>query len=235
MNRDITETQLAELHLYDGLEEDPCTGENFLIPGPSGVIEALMEVPTDYQTGDPIAVICHPHSLYGGSMANKVVHVVADTFNAMGLPTLRFNFRGVGHSQGRFDKGDGEVQDLLAVVDWFRQRFPGAPLWLAGFSFGAFVAFSAQRQAEADRLLLIAPPVSMFDFTALNQVDIPWMVIQGGKDEISLPERVSNWVHRQRNTPQYHWLGDADHFFHGRLNRVRDAIQESWGTALAAP
>ena len=233
MNRDITETQLAELHLYDGLEEDPCTGENFLIPGPAGVLEALMESPSDYRPGDPIAVVCHPHSLYGGSMANKVVHMVSDTFNTMGMPSLRFNFRGVGHSQGRFDHGRGEVEDLLAVVDWFRLRYPGAPLWLAGFSFGAFVAFSAHRQAQAARLLLIAPPVSMFDFTALNRVEVPWMVIQGGKDEISLPERVSNWVHRHRNAPLYHWLGDADHFFHGRLNRVRDAIRESWGEALA--
>lgn len=228
MNRDITETQLSELHLYDGLEAEPCTGEHFLIPGPVGVIEALMTYPKSYRNGDPIAVICHPHSLYGGSMSNKVVHTIANTLSDMGIPVLRFNFRGVGHSAGVFDKGKGEVKDLLAAVDWLRQRYPEAPLWLAGFSFGAFVAFSAHQQAAAERLLLIAPPVSMFDFSGIDQVTIPWMVIQGGKDDVSSPEKVSSWVHRHRQQPVYHWLGDADHFFHGRLGRVREVVEESW-------
>lgn len=228
MNSDFTETHIAELHLYDGLQDAPCTGENFLIPGPAGVLEAMLTGVEDYRQGDPVTVVCHPHPLYGGSMSNKVVHIVADTFGAAGLPTLRFNFRGVGHSAGRFDEGRGEVEDLKAVIEWMRVRYPGAPLWLAGFSFGAFVAYSAHRQVDAERLLLIAPPVSMFDFGGVSQVDVPWMVIQGGKDDVISPEKVSAWVSRHRRQPRYHWLGDADHFFHGRLNRVRDAIRDTW-------
>jgi hypothetical protein len=161
-------------------------------------------------------------------MTNKVVHIVAKTFGEMGLPTLRFNFRGVGHSQGRFDHGRGEVSDAIVVCDWFKQRFPAAPLWLAGFSFGSYVALQAHKQVNAERLLLIAPPVTRFDFSAGTQIEIPWMVIQGGKDEIVAPEKVSAWVRRQGSSVSYEWLGEADHFFHGRLNHIRDAIKQRW-------
>jgi hypothetical protein len=230
MNSDFTETHIAELHLYDGLQDEPCTGENFLIPGPVGVLEALISCPEQHRSGDPIAVICHPHPLYGGSMANKVVHSLANTFNDLGVATLRFNFRGVGHSEGVFNRGVGEREDLLAAIDWMRLRHPDSPLWLAGFSFGAFVAFTAHEQAGADRLLLVAPPVAMFDFGDIDQVQIPWMVIQGGKDDVSSPEKVSSWVSRQRKKPIYHWMGDADHFFHGRLNRIKEAVADTWQT-----
>lgn len=229
MSIDFNDGSRAELHLYDGLEEAPCMGEHFLISGPSGGLEAVMACPDKREDHGPIAIICHPHPLYGGSMTNKVVHMVASTFGEMGLPTLRFNFRGVGHSHGRFDQGRGEVEDLVAVCEWFSQRYPRAPLWLAGFSFGSYVAYQAHKQVNADRLLLIAPPVTMYDFNIGLQVQIPWMVIQGGKDEIIAPEKVSAWVHHQHAPASYQWLGDADHFFHGRLNRVRDVIKQQWG------
>ncbi|WP_455206218.1 alpha/beta hydrolase [Kaarinaea lacus] len=230
MNTDFTEIHQGELHLYDGLEEVPCSGENFLIPGPTGVLEALLMQPESFSEGDPIAVICHPHPLHGGTMANKVVHIVADSLNKLGMTTLRFNFRGVGHSAGRYDNGVGEVDDLVAVVNWFKERYPKSPLWLAGFSFGSFVAFSAHEKVQAARLLLVAPPVGRFPFNPDQCVDIPWMVIQGGKDDVVSPQEVSVWVHRCRNRPHYEWFADADHFFHGRLNRIRQAIIEQWGS-----
>jgi hypothetical protein len=232
MTTDFTESQQGELHLYDGLEEIPCSGENFLIPGPSGVLEALLAQPENFEQGNPIAVVCHPHPLYGGSMANKVVHIVADAFNRMGVATLRFNFRGVGHSAGRYDNGEGEVDDLVAIVDWFKARYPGSPLWLAGFSFGSFVAFSAHKQVEAQRLLLVAPPVGRFPFDPDQCVEIPWMVIQGGKDDVVSPPDVSVWVQRCRNAPRYEWFADADHFFHGKLIQIREAIIREWGESL---
>ena len=233
MSTDFTESHFGELHLYDGLEDSPDTGENFLIPGPCGVLEALTHTPPDYQDGAPIAVICHPHPLHGGSMSNKVVHIIADTFNEMGVATLRFNFRGVGHSQGGFDSGRGEQQDLAAAVAWLRQRHPvGAPLWLAGFSFGSYVAFRAHQVLESQRLLLVAPPVGRFDFSEPRQVEIPWLVIQGGKDDVVSPQQVSSWVHRQALLPAFEWFADADHFFHGRLNQIRNAIKSSWSDAL---
>lgn len=228
MSNDFNNRPDIGLRIYDGLEEAPCNGERFLIPGPTGVLEALMVSPPEMKEGDAIAVICHPHPLYGGSMANKVVHVVANTLNDMGMATLRFNFRGVGHSQGHFDNGKGEVDDLVAATQWFKQRYVRSPLWLAGFSFGSYIAFQAHQLSGANRLMLIAPPVTMFDFNADTQIQIPWMVIQGGRDEITEPEKVSAWVKKQSNKPSYQWLSDADHFFHGQLNHIRNAIRQEW-------
>jgi hypothetical protein len=217
-----------ELHVYDGLDKAPCAGEHFLIPGPAGGLEAVMACPENREETGPIGIICHPHPLYGGSMTNKVVHVVAKTFGEMGLPTLRFNFRGVGHSQGQFDQGRGELEDLVAVCQWFKQRYPKSPLWLAGFSFGSFVAFQAHHRVGAERLLLIAPPVTKYDFNARTQIQIPWLVIQGGKDEIVAPDKVSAWVRRHGTSVAYEWLDDASHFFHGRLSHIRDVIKQRW-------
>ena len=229
MNPDFNEKRQSDLHLYDGLQEQPCSGENFLIPGPVGALEALLVQPDSFKEGDPIAVICHPHPQHGGSMMNKVVHIIADTFNKLGVTTLRFNFRSVGYSQGRYDHGKGELQDLEAVVAWMRERYRTSPLWLAGFSFGSFIAFSGHQKLGADRLLMVAPPVGRFDFDKNIEVSVPWMVIQGGKDDVVAPQEVSLWVHQQRHRPQYEWLADADHFFHGRLSHIRQLIIDHWG------
>ncbi|HKK04486.1 MAG TPA: alpha/beta fold hydrolase [Gammaproteobacteria bacterium] len=235
MTSDFDVSELRAKHLYDGLQESPCSGEELMIPGPAGDIEALTRYPEGCPEGGPVAVLCHPHPLYGGSMANKVVHILSDTFNELGVPTVRFNFRGVGHSVGRFDRGVGETQDLLAVLDWVRARHPASPLWLAGFSFGAYVALRAVERAEVQGLLLIAPPLTIFDFGDLPEVEVPWMVVQGGKDEVISPHAVSRWVHERRNRPQYTWMAEADHFFHGRLNRLREAIKRDWpGTVSPA-
>ncbi len=229
MPDDIYFSALHDHHLYDGLEEESCTGEELLIEGPAGQLQLLTSCPQCYQGESPIAVICHPHPLYGGSLNNKVVHILANTFNELGLLSVTFNFRGVGRSGGRFDNGLGETADLLAVVRWVRSRHPLAPLWLAGFSFGSFVALQAAQQLQIERLLLVAPPVSMFDFSNLKGPEGSWMVIQGGKDEVTAPEAVSAWVHRQWPRPRYEWLADADHFFHGRLNRLRERVLAAWG------
>ena len=229
---EFNELNRPDLHLYDGLEEAPCEGEHFLIPGPQGPLEAVLALPRENREAPrAIGVICHPHPLHGGTMANKVVHIIANSFNEMGLATLRFNFRGVGHSSGRFDHGHGESDDLKSVVDWLRSRYPALPLWLAGFSFGSYVALRAQAELGIDRLLLVAPPVAMFDFKTLQVPQADWIVIQGGKDEVSSPEKVSMWVGKQSaNPPQYIWMSDADHFFHGRLSKIREALIETWGS-----
>ena len=131
------------------------------IAGPMGRLEALLEEP-ESATTEAFAIVCHPHPLHQGTMNNKVVHTVARAVNLTGRPALRFNFRGVGKSAGRYDNGDGETEDLLAVVDWGKQRWPGARLWLAGFSFGSHVALRATQIVEPDRLILVAPPVTRF-------------------------------------------------------------------------
>jgi len=220
----------SSLPLYDDPAASPHSGEGFLVPGPSGVLEALLDVPKTPRSVDaPIAVVCHPHPLHGGTLTNKVAHTVAKAFAELGVTTLRFNFRGVGESPGEFDHGIGEVADLQAAVDWLCARHPSAPLWLAGFSFGAFVALSGQSQVQAERLLLVAPPVAMFDFPPEGGVAIPWMVIQGSADEVVDPQQVTAWVRQQNNVPEYVWLEEAGHFFHRRLIDLREQIHAAWG------
>ena len=203
--------------------------EKTFIPGPAGQLEAVLQLPDSPQSPAAIAVVCHPHSLYGGSLRNKVVHVLADTFTEMGLPTLRFNFRGVGQSEGMFDQGEGEQADLAAVVDWLRGRWPDTPLWLAGFSFGAYVAWRSFRQVDASRLLLVAPPIGMFDFGPPEPVSIPWLVVLGSADEIVDPDAVRDWVRARPTPPMFVELEGASHFFHGRLNDLKVVVREQWG------
>ena len=195
-----------------------------LIPGPSGDLELRVESP-DGEGPAPVAVICHPHPVYGGTMSNKVVHILAAGFRELGAHTVRFNFRGVGRSAGEFDNGIGETDDLLAVVAWAQTRFPGSPLWLAGFSFGAWIALKAAAQLQPERLLLVAPPVDMYDFGVIPEVSVPWMVIQGGEDEVVSAEAVSKWVMQRQPAPRFVLLDSAGHFFHGQLNVLKENMK----------
>lgn len=198
----------------------------FTLSGPEGQLEAVLDRPEDHPRTPPaIAVICHPHSLHGGSLHNKVVYMLAKTCVQLGVPALRFNFRGVGRSEGEYDHGRGEQADLAAAAGWLRERYPGAPLWLAGFSFGSFVAWQAHETLHAARLLLVAPPVDLFDFGPSRKVAIPWCVIQGSDDEVVSPDAVRHWIATQPNPPQYRELAGAGHFFHGRLNDLRHAAE----------
>ena len=136
----------------------PPTPESLTIEGPVGAVEAKLEDPGTA----PIVrygIVCHPHPLHGGTMDNKVVHTVARAMQELGAPTLRFNFRGTGASAGAFDDGRGEVDDLLAVASFARLRWPQAELWLAGFSFGAWIALQAENQLSPAKLVAVAPPV----------------------------------------------------------------------------
>lgn len=211
-----------------------CTPQECLIPGPAGTLEVLMSCPRHEVPGPmPYAVICHPHSLYGGTMSNKVVYMIASTFNALGAGVVRFNFRGVGNSTGTFDHGHGETEDLRAVVNWLTQHYLPRELWLAGFSFGSFVALRGHHELGASRLLLVAPAVDRFDFSGLHLSPIPTLIIQGALDEVVSPQAVSTWVATQRQSPlQFTWLPQADHFFHGQLNELREIIMNTWNSLL---
>ncbi len=223
-------------HLYGGLEEVPGGGEGgLLLRGPAGNIEISVSHPGDSGSVTAAVVVFHPHPLYGGSMANKVVFTLSEIFKRMGVVTLRFNFRGVGLSDGEFDQGRGEATDLHAVARWLRERFPGASLWVAGFSFGAYVALRAQPVVRAERLLLVAPPVSLFDFRNLAPVAVPWMVIQGGNDEVVDSQLVLEWIRFQPRRPLVRFMADADHFFHGRLRRLGSAVESGWRRLPVGP
>ena len=197
-----------------------------LIAGPAGDLEILVTPPLRrYGT---FAVICHPHPLHGGAMTNKVVYMIDRTFNGLGLGTLRFNFRGVGKSTGQFDNGKGETDDLRAVVNWLKNEYAPSELWLAGFSFGSEIALRGHGDLDANRLLLVAPPVERFQAENLPLSNIPTLVIQGDKDEIVSPTSVSAWVKTQAHQAEYIIMADAEHFFHGKLNQLRDVITTAW-------
>ncbi|VAX12734.1 Hydrolase SMc00528, alpha/beta fold family [hydrothermal vent metagenome] len=204
-----------------------------LIPGPAGDLEVRLEFLNEPDSAGegrpaPLAVICHPHPVYGGTMTNKVVHILAAGFRDLGAHTVRFNFRGVGRSAGEFDNGIGETDDLLAVVKWAQARFPDAPLWLAGFSFGAWIALKATAQLHPERLVLVAPPVDMYDFSPIPEVNVPWIVIQGSKDEVVSAKAVAKWVAQRQPAPQFKVLDSAGHFFHGQLNALKNILKSSF-------
>ncbi len=153
-----------------------------------------------------------------------MVHTVARAFLAQGAATLRFNFRGVGASAGTYDEGRGETRDLLAVVRAGQARLPGLPLWLGGFSFGAFVALRGQDDAGAARLVTVAPPVGRWDFSGLEAPRCPWLVIQGDADELVEAREVCAWVATLAPQATLVLLPGAAHFFHGRLPEVKEAV-----------
>jgi uncharacterized protein len=202
----------------------PPAPERLEIAGPAGPIEALVETPLAYD-GARAAVVCHPHPLYGGTMDNKVVHVAARALQERGYATVRFNFRGVGKSAGAFDEGRGEADDATAVADWATHRWPEATLTLAGFSFGSFVAFQVAERRPTRQLLTIAPPVRRFDFTKYPVPSAPWVVFQGDQDELVDWRDVVAWTGQIVPPPEVVVLPGAEHFFHGRLNDLREAIQ----------
>ena len=212
----------------------PPNPQRITIRGPAGDLETVLEEPAN-ASGTRFGVVCHPHPLGGGTLVNKVVHTVARVMHELGQPTLRFNFRGAGTSAGKFDDGIGETDDTLAVVDWGRERWPQAALWLAGFSFGAYVALRASERREAGRLISIAPPVQRFQFAALRVPGCPWLIVQGDRDEIVDCEAVVSWAKSLSPQPQVAILRGASHFFHGRLQEIKDAIMEHVRASEASP
>ncbi len=204
----------------------PAESASFLLQGPAGAIEAATE-PADSgaDANAGIAVICHPHPLHGGTMHNKVVTIIERSLRELGLDTVRFNFRGIGKSEGSFDEGDGESEDLAAVVEWARAVRPGAALWLAGFSFGSYVALRNAKRLDAAALITIAPPVGRWDFAAIDLPDCPWLVVQGEEDEVVDPEGVFEWVGKLAAPPQLVRMPETSHFFHRRLMDLRGAIK----------
>lgn len=198
-----------------------------LIQGPAGLLEVRVATPPGWLPSQPFVVIAHPHPQHGGSFNNKVVHTLAKTAYASGLVTLRFNFRGVGQSEGEFAHGEGEQQDLLSVVQWMHQQVPQAPCWLAGFSFGGYVVAAVHQQARAQHLLLVAPAMSLFDVSRLQVGPIPWRVIMDPQDEVVSAESVLAWLDQQINFPVINWVEGVGHFFHGRLTVLSDIYQQA--------
>ena len=199
--------------------------ERLLLPGGAGQIETLVEAPQAKPSA--VALCCHPHPLFGGTMTNKVIHTVARSFVSSGAVAIRFNFRGVGRSDGVHDGGVGETDDVIGLANWARQRWPGLPFWLSGFSFGAWIALRAQSALRPSLLVTVAPPVGRWDFADIESPTCPWLVVQGERDELVKATDVERWVISLKDssrTTRLILLPDTDHFFHARLHELRDAV-----------
>lgn len=194
-----------------------------LIYGPAGKLETKVTPPSAAERG-AWGIVCHPHPLFGGTMENKVVTTLAKTFQCLGLATVQFNFRGVGESEGEFDQGRGELADLLAVIDWVRKERPSHEIWLAGFSFGAYIAAKASIEVKAHRLVTVAPPVTNFAMHDLPPIQIPWILVQGEKDEVIAAEKVFQWAESRDPKPTILRFPEASHYFHGQLLELRERL-----------
>ncbi len=198
---------------------------SLLLPGPAGGLELAVDLPEPSISRQGVAVICHPNPPDGGTLHNKVVTMCARALNEHGIATVRFNFRGVGQSEGVFDNGRGEVLDLVAVAEWAQQSKPQAALWLAGFSFGSWVALLGARQLPVRQMISIAPPVGLRDFSGVLPPACPWLLIQGEDDEIVSAPGVLAWAEAQKPMPQIVRMPETGHFFHRRLIDLRGAIK----------
>jgi alpha/beta superfamily hydrolase len=215
----------------------PTESATLLLDGPAGALELAVD-PSECPPVPAVAVFCHPLPTEGGTMHNKVVTMATRALREVGVDTVRFNFRGVGGSQGTFDEGNGEVEDLIAVASWVRAQRPTAALWLGGFSFGAYVALRAAATLQPAFMLSIAPPVRRsWDFDALTLPTCPWLVIQGEADEIVDPQAVYAWIAAMADPPQLVRMPDTSHFFHRRLMDLRGAVKNGvrpWLPSAAA-
>jgi alpha/beta superfamily hydrolase len=194
------------------------------IPGPAGHLEGLLQ---EREGAHPafVALVCHPHPRYGGTMHNKVVHRVALTLHDLGAVVLRFNYRGVGKSAGAYDRGEGELEDARAALRFLQARHPGARRWVAGFSFGAWIAARlAASEAGVERMILVAPPVGTSSFEALRGSPVPKHVIQGTADTvcpIALLEREFAAWSEPREMVR---VPGATHFFDRQLAALSEAL-----------
>lgn len=198
----------------------------FVFTGTVGVLEGILTVPEQVQE-NYVAFLGHPHSLQGGSMNNKVVTTLARAFKDLGVPSLRFNFRGVGHSAGSYNDGIGESDDMLQLVRRWQQEKTNARVLFAGFSFGSYVAYRAAAQSEHDLLITIAPPVHHYNYREFQSAPNPWVIIQGDNDEVVPATLVETFVEESPMPLSIIHFTDTGHFFHGKLLELKAKLIEA--------
>lgn len=214
----------------------PDVSATLRLPGPAGALEVAVDPPDPDVVARPlVAVICHPLPTEGGTMHNKVVTMAARSLRELGATTVRFNFRGAGHSEGAFDHGDGELDDLRTVVAWVRAARPQHAFWLGGFSFGAYVGLRAAMELQPSLLLSIAPPAGRWDFGRIATPTMPWLVVQGEEDEIVDPQSVYDWLARIGADAELVRMPETSHFFHRKLMDLRGAIKHGVQRHLPEP
>lgn len=213
-------------------------GERTLIDGPAGRIELAIDHPTAFadegalEAARGIALVAHPHPLFGGTLDNKVAQTLARTFAELGYVALRPNFRGVGASQGEHDHGIGETDDLVAVIAWARGRYGALPVALAGFSFGAYVVTRVAERVAPERMVLVGVPYGLVaggrEYST-GRVPEDTLVIHGERDDTAPLANVFDWA-RPQDLPVVVVPG-ADHFFHRRLAVIKRIVKAQWRVA----
>jgi len=215
-----------------------------IINGPEGRIEARYH---HARGAAPMALVLHPHPQHGGTMNNKIVYTLYQCFVRRGFSTLRFNFRGVGRSQGSFDRGEGELSDAAAALDWLQTYNPNAPFsWIAGFSFGAWIGMQLlMRRPEIESFIAISPPANMYDFTFLAPCPSSGLILQGDQDTVVPVEAVQRLVtklsHQRDIKIDFRKIAGADHYFADRLDAIASHVDAylgehaGLGRAPAAP
>ncbi len=200
------------------------------IPGPAGRLEGRYSPSEDPNA--PIALILHPHPCYGGTMNNKAVYTLFHCFVGLGFVCLRFNFRGIGRSEGEYSKGEGELADAAAALDWLQNQNPNTnQCWIGGASFGAWIAMQIlMRRPELKAFISIAPPVNLYDFSFLAPCPTSGLIIQGSEDSIVPTESQQALVaklHQQMGIKiDYHEIEGADHFFNNKLLEIHRVATE---------
>lgn len=207
----------------------PFPGEtaNLLLPGPAGRIEIACGVPAPADARNGVAIISHPNPQQGGTMFNKVVTTLDRGLLDLGLSTVRYNFRGIGETEGVHDDGRGEADDLVAIAEWALAQKPGAALWLAGFSFGAYVTLRAAPRLSPSQMILVAPPVGRWEFTGIEWPTCPVLIVQGEEDDVVEPAGVFAWAEAQDPPPTIVRMPETGHFFHRRLLDLRGAVRNA--------
>jgi uncharacterized protein len=201
-----------------------------VLSGPEGRIEAKYH--KSYKKDAPVALILHPHPLHGGTMNNKVTYTTYQAFVQKGFNVLRFNFRGVGKSQGIFDNGEGELSDAAAALDWLQGENRNAPsFWVSGFSFGAWIAMQLlMRRPEIEGFVAVSPPANMYDFNFLAPCPVSGLMIQGTADEIVPMNDVEHLAKKLSNQKgiqvTFEKIDGADHFYIGKLSLLMTKITD---------
>jgi alpha/beta superfamily hydrolase len=215
--------------------EFPSERSEFQLRGPVGMLDCATDVPEPDDERPATIIICHPHPLHGGTMHNKVVTILERSMRELGLRTMRFNFRGVGESEGEHDDGYGETDDLFAVAEWVRRTRPDDSLWLGGFSFGSYITLRAALNLDIGQLISIAPPTDKYAFDCLNHPDCPWLVVQGDEDDVVNIDSVRAWVDCLTPPPDLVIMEEAGHFFHRRLMDLRGLLKNGVRDNLPEP
>jgi alpha/beta superfamily hydrolase len=200
---------------------------NLFLQGPAGRLEAILWTPTSGVQPPLASLVCHPHPLFGGTMHNKVVYQAAKTLDALGLPVLRFNFRGAGLSAGKHDHGRGELDDVRGALDFLAREFAQVPLLVAGFSFGCWMGLTVGcADARVTELIGLGTPVNSTDFSFLRKCTKPKLFVHGAEDEYGDIAKLKLLVQSLPGENQLVVVGGADHFFAGKLQEVDRAIKK---------